>query len=211
MMEDFTGQTFHRWTVLKPGANSNTGLKRYLCRCFCGTTKLVRAAQLKNGTTKSCGCFKLDKITKHGVSKRPGKVLSITYESWCRMRGRCNNPNDSTYHRYGGRGIKICRRWNNFENFLKDMGKRPSLKHSLDRKNNDKGYYKSNCKWSTVKEQANNRRTCVKLRYKGKNLTIMQWSERLGISHIRLYSRHRNGFKIKDILYVGKLTDRNRT
>src|SRR6185295_20173652 len=119
---------------------------------------------LRSGNTRSCGCLskevsaklaaKLVK-TKHGHA--PLGNHSPTYVSWNCMLQRCSNPKATEYDCYGGRGISVCKRWKTFVNFLKDMGKRPACK-SLDRINNDKGYYKSNCRWATVWEQAASQR-----------------------------------------------------
>jgi len=88
----------------------------------------------------------------HKLTKTP------EHRSWMSLRNRCNNPNNDAYSDYGGRGIAVCTEWDSFETFLKDMGNRPTLQHSIDRRNNDKGYSKSNCRWATKQEQANNRR-----------------------------------------------------
>lgn len=86
------------------------------------------------------------------------------YNSWAGMRQRCNNPSNKDYGRYGGRGITVCERWNDFVLFLKDMGERPTTKHTIDRVDNDKGYSPKNCRWSTKKEQTHNSRV-VKIDY----------------------------------------------
>ena len=97
------------------------------------------------------------------------------------MLQRCLNEKHRAYKDYGGRGIRVCKRWLKFENFLADMGRRPSAQHSLDRKNNDKGYYKLNCCWATAKEQANNKRSNRYVSIKGTKLTLTQGAARLGI------------------------------
>lgn len=125
------------------------------CLCDCGQKIAVSSNSLKRGHTKSCGCLNLAKIkermSKHGMYGTP------EYRSWIAMFSRCSNPMRKGFVNYGGRGIKICKHWKNFENFYKDMGERPVGK-SLDRKNNDGDYTPDNCRWATPKEQANNRR-----------------------------------------------------
>jgi len=108
-------------------------------------------------------------------SRTHGLTYTPEYRSWCHMKGRCYCPNDSRYHRYGGRGIKVCDRWlNSFENFYKDMGPRPSPKHSIDRVDNNGNYEPSNCRWVTVKTQNSNRSTNVSRIYKGKHRNIRE-------------------------------------
>ncbi len=97
------------------------------------------------------------------------------------MWSRCTNPKDPYFDAYGGRGIGVCRRWERFEDFFTDMGKRPSSKHSLERKNNNLGYSKSNCRWATAKEQGNNRRTGRLLTLNGKTQTVANWAREVGM------------------------------
>ena len=94
---------------------------------------------------------------KHRASSRPNRTRE--YETWVSMRDRCRNPNNKRYENYGGRGIRICKRWDDFANFLADMGERPSPQHSLDRINNDGSYRPSNCRWATRSQQRRNRRS----------------------------------------------------
>jgi hypothetical protein len=118
------------------------------------------------------------------------------------MVSRCSNPNDSAYINYGARGITVCKRWLKFENFFADMGEPNGL--TLERKKNNLGYSKSNCKWATMKEQGNNRRSCVMLVYEGKTMNITQWAEHLGVPRMLLYDRNRAGWSADRILTTPK-------
>lgn len=111
------------------------------------------------------------------------------YRAWTDMKTRCSNPNYNKYHRYVGRGITFCDRWNKFSNFKEDMGKSFKVGLQLDRINNDKGYSPENCKWSTRKEQANNKNNNKLIKYKGKIKTLTQWSEYLNIKRSTLAQR----------------------
>ena len=134
------------------------------CICECGNEIIVRFDCLKSGNTKSCGCLKreVSSITVIGNSFKHGHALAgkftKEYRAWTNMKTRCYNSNVNNYHRYGGRGIKVCDRWlNDFEAFLNDVGFAPSPEYSIDRINNDGNYEPGNVKWSTASEQVNNR------------------------------------------------------
>jgi len=153
---DLTNKTIGILHVIERTDEYVRGSIKWKCLCACGNETIVRATNLHNGSTKSCGCLRKKTISKlkttHGLTQSP------TYRSWSSMRTRCGNPNYVNADSYSGRGIKICDRWlNSFENFLEDMGERP-IGTSLDRINVDGNYEPSNCRWATKKEQANNRR-----------------------------------------------------
>lgn len=165
-MIDLIGKKFGRLSVIGQEGRYNTD-KLWLCECDCGNKAIVSGCNLRNGSTKSCGCIKKEgNNLKHGHDKI-GKQ-SRTYHSWRAMIQRCQNPNNIKYKYYGEKEISVCKRWSNkkngFINFLKDMGDRPKGK-TLDRIDNNLGYYKDNCRWATIKEQNNNRRP-RKLGYK---------------------------------------------
>lgn len=146
-----TGDKFGRLTAIKFDHRDKRSNQYWIFQCDCGNKKVLCVSEIKKGHTKSCGCLRKEMMTKHGMAR------TRTYKSWEAMKIRCLNKSNKDYKYYGGRGITVCKEWLIFENFYKDMGDRPQGK-TLDRIKNDKGYFKSNCKWSTSKEQANNRR-----------------------------------------------------
>ena len=153
---DLTGQVFSRWSVISYYGKARSGPHYWNCICSCGNKKIIRGTHLKDGTTQSCGCFKIEKVTTHGHTRK-GRA-SPTYQSWNSMIKRCTNPNTKRYSDWGGRGITVCDRWlHSFENFLADMGECPEGL-TLDRIDNDGNYEPSNCKWGTYKEQRYNQR-----------------------------------------------------
>lgn len=147
---DLTGKKFGRWIVLKKKGIIHER-PAWLCLCECGTVKVIQGGSLRGGYTKSCGCIQKETVTTHNMSK------STIYSTWVCMLQRCNNPKYTYYSHYGGRGIKVCKRWMQFDNFLTDMGIRPNGL-TLERIDNSKGYFKENCKWASMTEQARNKR-----------------------------------------------------
>ena len=148
---DLNGETFGRLTVVTRAINDEHGNTQWRCRCTCGNRCTVRASSLTGGRTHSCGCDRDTSATKHGMSRTP------EYRAWCSMRQRCENSGHPDYPAYGGRGITVDPRWDDFLTFLADMGPRPHGT-SLDRIDNERGYGPGLCRWATPTEQARNRR-----------------------------------------------------
>lgn len=186
-MIDLTGQKFGKLLVLKQVGKDRWGSYKWLCICDCGKEIIAQSGNLKNRHTKSCGCLIIKILTKHGYGKKGRE--SKTYKSWLRMNQRCNNPNNKQWKNYGGRGIKICKRWKNFRSFLKDMGERPTKNHSIDRIDNDDDYYKKNCQWATIKQQNRNSRNNRLETYNNKTRCLIEWAEEYKIPYRVLWNR----------------------
>ncbi len=166
-IKDLTGHKFGRLLVLQLIPRPRGAAFR--CQCDCGHQCEVRGTHLRTGHTKSCGCYETEhkarRETTHGESKKRSQhcPASPEYRCWCGMRTRCNNANHDDYRLYGARGIRVCERWDKFENFLKDMGRKPrGGRYSIERIKNELGYEPGNCKWATAQEQARNRRPVSK-------------------------------------------------
>ena len=181
-MIDLVGKRFGRLIVIE-FALTKSYRNYWQCKCECGNIKQVREDSLKNGSTISCGCSKFEGHgLKHGYSN------TRIYHIWENMLQRCNNPNFPDYFNYGGRGIKVCDNWLEFENFLKDMGECPSG-YQIDRINNDGDYCKENCRWATRKEQNRNKRNVRLISFKNKRQCLHAWAEEYGFNPKTLWHR----------------------
>ncbi len=169
----------------------------WLFHCDCGADFVARAAKVKSGHTRSCGCLSRETSRKRLLRHGYGNYKTREYRVWCCLKARCHNPRNCSYPDYGARGITVCDRWlgrDGFLNFLADMGACPSTSHSIDRLDNSRGYSPDNCAWRTHTEQMNNRRGNVTLTYNGETLTLSQWSRRLNIKRATLNARVRMGW-----------------
>ncbi len=186
---DEIGNIYNRLTVSSFFGRTSNGTYIYNCVCICGNSTTVNINSLRTGQTKSCGCLKKELIDSkpfktHGLTKTP------EYKSWTGIKERCYNKNNSRYADWGGRGIKMCQRWfDSFENFLEDMGKKPTRLHSIERVDYDGDYCPENCKWATPAEQNSNKRNNLRFEYNGKLLTIKDLAKINGIKDRILYQR----------------------
>lgn len=189
--QNLTGKRFGRLVVLAYlGKTKSKSSSLWRCRCDCG--KMTRSAgnKLRGNHTRSCGCLSRSRLPvfnkTHGFAgdKRPPE-----YNIWRAMRERCRNPKIKNYGRYGGRGIKVCKRWDSFACFIADVGWRPSNNHSLERIDNNKGYKPGNVTWATRTEQGRNKRNNHLVTYNGITLCISAWAERLGLAVKTFHSR----------------------
>jgi hypothetical protein len=146
------------------------------CLCECGETVTITSDAIRKSRGYACQRSHTLKVSGVTASK------TREYWIWRGIRRRCNNPSSRPYPYYGGRGIKVCDRWEeSFANFLADMGPRPSPDHSIDRIDNDGDYCPENCKWSTKKEQARNTRRATIIEFDGRKMSLPQWCELLGV------------------------------
>ena len=182
--EDLTGKEINDLVFLSYSHVKNR--RRYWnIKCFCGNVFSGIPYTIKSGNTKSCGCLK----TKHNLSTTP------EYVAWDNMKKRCYRTSNRQYKDYGGRGITICDSWlNDFTAFYKDMGPRPSPKHSIERKDNNGNYCLENCKWATKKEQTRNQRSNRLLTYNNETKTMAEWAEILNIPYDTLNHRIHRGW-----------------
>lgn len=173
-----------------------TKLRKVKCKCECGGIVISRLIMVMNGDTKSCGCLKKEQDYDNlHLWKKPkyrelvnGLGQHVLYVRWSQMMGRCYNPTNHAYKHYGGRGILVDVRWHNISNFIGDMY--PSYKDGLqlERVNNDKGYGVDNCTWATREEQANNRRTTVRVVYNGQLYGLSVICKKLNLGYSRIYT-----------------------
>lgn len=174
------GQRFGKLVVRRQVENGRKSNARYECLCDCGTLRVVYKTNLVNGRTLSCGCYHKQKAAEDHTTH--GKSHLAEYQVWGQMIARCTDPSNAGFRLYGGRGITVCDRWMELDNFIADMGLRPSPKHSIDRIDNQGPYCKENCRWATTFEQAQNTSRNRMLTFNGQTKCLTQWARELGIS-----------------------------
>lgn len=195
------GKKYGRWTVTE-----FSGFREYKksprrslwkCICDCGVIGIRTSKTLESGSS-SCGCIQKEAVS--AANTKHGKSRTKIYKVWTSMRLRCNNKLDRGYDNYGGRGIKVCERWEtSFENFLADMGYSPPGM-SLDRIDNDGDYEPENCRWATPSQQLGNQRKSVRFKVDGVEMCLMEISIKYKISYNTLHQRVRKGMSIQDAI-----------
>lgn len=190
---------FGRLTVVERAPKTVEHECHWICKCECGGVVTLPSRKLNQKTgTRSCGCLAIE--TTRMTATTHGLTGTREYRTWAHMIARCRNPNDAAYHDYGGRGIKVCDAWvESFETFLGDMGKCPEG-CTIDRRNNDLGYTKENCRWTDWITQQRNKRSNRFIAHNGITVTVAEWSERTGISTATLHYRLEHGWTAEESL-----------
>lgn len=189
------GSRFGLWTVLS--REKARGYGYWLCRCDCGTERMVYGQNMKRGLSASCGC-RIPALTatrsyRHGDA--PRRKMASEYGTYKAMIARCHSPRATAYPDYGARGIFVCQRWRgSYAAFLADMGRRPSPQHTLDRQDNNGPYNPDNCRWVTRTVQAENRRSSIWITIGGETMVMQRWCERTGVCPKLASQRIRRGW-----------------
>lgn len=196
------GQKYGRWTVVSEATRGLRRRRAWVCRCECGTVRLIEPGSLNEGLTRSCGCLRDEKTRsriRHGYGR--AKARRPEYSSWAHMIQRCANPSHKNYRLYGGRGISVCERWKeSFENFLSDMGDCPGPGHSIDRIDVNGNYEPGNCRWADRVTQARNRRGLSAISAFGEERILTAWAEKFGLHPNTLRKRLNGGLPIEAAL-----------
>lgn len=199
-MKYYIGQTIDQITIKEK--IQHNGKTAYKCVCSCGKECIKVCSQLSISVCRCIDCGNIESGNKRRTTFNYKGTQE--YRAWSNMKNRCTNPNYELYHRYGGRGIKVCDEWvNSFETFLKDMGKKPSKQHSIDRINNDLGYSKDNCKWATKKEQSNNTKNTTMVELNGVLKPLSYWCEEKGLRKSTILIRISKGMSPQDAMAQG--------
>lgn len=189
-VKDISGQMINDWEVIKECGRNKSGGAMFLCRCSCGTEKLVDGRSIRAGTSRNCGCKRFPKmlVKAREVTTKHGGKNDRLYNVWNGMKDGCHNEKSKFYNRYGGRGIKVCDEWSysypNFKDWAMNHGYDPCAakgKCTIERLNNDGDYSPDNCIWATSKVQCNNRSSNHSISALGETHTISEWSEITGI------------------------------
>lgn len=218
-INDISGQRFGRLVAIEHAGRvvNQNGFRTTLwrCKCDCGKESIVRYPLLVTGNTRSCGCLEREnkermmKIAQQANRKSVSKDFigkledHPLYKIWKSMLMRCNNPHVKNYNNYGGRGIKVCDRWSGdlgFENFVNDMGERPTPEHTLDRVDYNGDYEPSNCRWATHEAQCNNKRNNSYVVLNGEEITCAQLCKRYGFYYTYVTYQLRQGIDINFII-----------
>lgn len=207
-VKDLTGQIFGHLTVVGIARMGDKGAL-WLCNCSCGKTTIQRGSTMKSGAVKGCGCRRKIESGMHKVTH--GCTKTKEYRIWRGIKQRCLGKDTNHTKNYRDRGIKMCDRWaHSFENFIADMGRAPTPKHSIDRRNNDGNYEPSNCRWATDEVQHSNKRTTRMIEINGQSKPLFIWCKELGLNYSTVSARiHRHGYSEYEALITAKKAERN--
>lgn len=196
---DLIGKDIGAFTILEKVSRGRGKNVLWKVRCNCGREKYLEYGHIKSGSTKSCGCQQ--RTLQSQAKIKHGKTFSREYRIWLGMKNRCKDHDNPDWGRYGARGIRVCEQWMDFRNFYEDMGDCPP-EMTLDRKDNDLGYFKENCRWATGSEQSRNRRSNRLLTYSGKTMPMVAWAEARNMPPERLQQRLARGWDMEEALIL---------
>jgi hypothetical protein len=198
---NLNGLHFGRLLVISL-AESASRRSMWNCKCDCGNLKVACGSLLRAGKVKSCGCLSAEAKVRQ---KTHGMTGTRVYAIWCGMISRCRLQNRTGSKNYSLKGISVCQRWLEFENFFEDMGDVPSGMHSIERNDSDGNYELGNCKWATPREQRHNTRDAIHVTYNGESKPLSVLAEQHGVKYHTAYSRMRKGLSLDLVLSPGSL------
>lgn len=197
------GQRFASLVVVRREINKR-GRSAWLCQCDCGRTSHVSSNALTRARVRSCGCAPRG-ARSHGLTS------SGVYYIWKEMHRRCSDPKSVAYRKYGGRGIKVCSEWDDIRAFYRDVGPRPSTKHSLDRIDGNGNYEPGNVRWATAAQQLDNRRITVVATAFGRTQKLSEWEAQTGIPRELIYTRiKKKGWSAEEAVSIPRLAKHQR-
>lgn len=214
--KDLSGQRFGRLVAINYVRRENDRTL-WRCICDCGNESITGYSNLISGVTRSCGCLGKETFESKEFRRNKRKSASMNFDMslnqhplyplWSSMISRCYNKNRNSYKHYGARGIKVCDRWlpenKGFENFLKDIGERPSVEYTLDRIDVNGDYCPENCRWATIPQQSNNKTDSVLVYYMGRRVYLKEICEKLGMNYSTVAHQLLKGFDINTIISCG--------
>jgi hypothetical protein len=198
---DIVRNRYNRLLVMEEAGRNKRGNKTWRCVCDCGNEVIISSSDLRHNHTQSCGCLQRNRVRETCVTH--GQTKTLLYSRWGRSIQRCTNSNFIYYQNYGGRGIGICEEWRDFEKFkewAEGSGFQPHL--SIERIDNDKGYFPDNCKWVTRKEQGANKRNNHWMTLMGETKTLAQWSRQLSLCQTTIRRRLKRGLSDEEALDI---------
>lgn len=198
LLIELAGEKIGRLTVIDRVGSDKNKNALWRCLCDCGREVTVKGSELKKCHTRSCGCLQRDTVAarnrSHGMSK------TAEYETWSGIIKRCDKTGRTDSHLYSDKGITVCDRWRSFENFIADMGPKPSSSHSIERNDSNKNYCPENCRWATATEQARNTSRNHYLEFGGQTKCIAEWAEITGIRRSTIWVRLQRGWSVERAL-----------
>lgn len=199
VLKDYAGQRFNRLVAVRMvERDARWNGHKWLFHCDCGSESVISIKSVRSGQTASCGCLHREGIVRRNTTHGLSSAHSREYRSWKDMRARCNNPRNTDYSSYGGRGITVCERWADFAVFIGDMGPRPDG-HTLDRIDVNGSYAPENCRWAPATVQAQNKRSNNKITIGVETKTLLEWCRHFGVEHSKARYRLARGWPVERV------------